>query len=267
MLFIGVSLGYTVNRDSDLIEFYVQIPCWHPTAAAPKQNNYWVQAETEKARKRQGRCFLSPVKFIPTEYGKSNGEELTDVRQEVSTEYGTRTDKEGPVSQDDTGVARQKDSRVRLAAAKNTLESMRVSFCDLVGKCCPVNSTGSLDSLLYSEKNAGIFVESCLLLQSAKRMPGTALGQSSTREASLKSFITSYPPMGQSRFRVDRVNVASARQTLKYLWRPPGRLQSVSGGRQFDFKSLSGVESLYRATPATGTAATVTHRHSSVGVA
>ncbi|GFN88514.1 hypothetical protein PoB_001502000 [Plakobranchus ocellatus] len=36
------------------------------------------------------------------------------------------------------------------------------------------------------------------------------------------------------RFRVDRVNLAAARQTHKYFWRPPCRLQSVFGGRHTD---------------------------------
>ncbi|GFN94819.1 hypothetical protein PoB_002132500 [Plakobranchus ocellatus] len=40
-----------------------------------------------------------------------------------------------------------------------------------------------------------------------------------------------YPPLGQSRFRVDRVNPAAARETLQNIWRPPGRLQGVFGGR------------------------------------
>ncbi|GFO03809.1 hypothetical protein PoB_003031400 [Plakobranchus ocellatus] len=37
-----------------------------------------------------------------------------------------------------------------------------------------------------------------------------------------------------SRFRVDRVNPAAARQTLKKPWRPPGRLHSAFGGRHRD---------------------------------
>ncbi|GFN76033.1 hypothetical protein PoB_000253900 [Plakobranchus ocellatus] len=37
-----------------------------------------------------------------------------------------------------------------------------------------------------------------------------------------------------SRFRVDRVNLAAARQTPKHFWRPPGRPQSVCGGRYRD---------------------------------
>ncbi|GFO29537.1 hypothetical protein PoB_005604200 [Plakobranchus ocellatus] len=106
-----------------------------------------------------------------------------------------------------------------------------VSACALVGHCCPVNSTGSLGSPPYSEKNAEIFVESCLLVQTTKRMPGSAFGQPSRKEGSLKSFITSYLPLGYSRFRVDRVNLAAAKQTLRQLWRPPGRLQSVFGSR------------------------------------
>ncbi|GFN95258.1 hypothetical protein PoB_002176400 [Plakobranchus ocellatus] len=38
----------------------------------------------------------------------------------------------------------------------------------------------------------------------------------------------------KSRFRVDRVNSATARQTLKQFWRPPSRLQIVFGGRYRD---------------------------------
>ncbi|GFO38139.1 hypothetical protein PoB_006464400 [Plakobranchus ocellatus] len=38
----------------------------------------------------------------------------------------------------------------------------------------------------------------------------------------------------RSRFRVDIVNPAAAKQTLKQFWRPPGRLQSVFGGRYRD---------------------------------
>ncbi|GFN91448.1 heat shock protein 75 kda, mitochondrial, partial [Plakobranchus ocellatus] len=38
----------------------------------------------------------------------------------------------------------------------------------------------------------------------------------------------------QSRFRVDRVNPAAARQTLKQSWRLPGRLQSAFGGHHRD---------------------------------
>ncbi|GFO25981.1 hypothetical protein PoB_005248600 [Plakobranchus ocellatus] len=40
----------------------------------------------------------------------------------------------------------------------------------------------------------------------------------------------------QSRFRVDRVNPAAAKQTLKYIWRSPGRSQRVFGGRYRDFR-------------------------------
>ncbi|GFN83664.1 hypothetical protein PoB_001017000 [Plakobranchus ocellatus] len=42
----------------------------------------------------------------------------------------------------------------------------------------------------------------------------------------------------QSRFRVDRVNPAAARQTLKHFWRPPGRLHSAFGGRYRDSRVL-----------------------------
>ncbi|GFO01667.1 hypothetical protein PoB_002817200 [Plakobranchus ocellatus] len=43
-----------------------------------------------------------------------------------------------------------------------------------------------------------------------------------------------YLPLRWSRFRVDRVNPAAARQTLKKFWWPPGRLHSIFGGRYSD---------------------------------
>ncbi|GFN87842.1 hypothetical protein PoB_001434800 [Plakobranchus ocellatus] len=44
-----------------------------------------------------------------------------------------------------------------------------------------------------------------------------------------KTIITKQNRQLKSRFRVDRVNPAAARQTRKNFWRPPGRLQSDFG--------------------------------------